>query len=225
MQKAKKRTYQSPARQRQADETRTRIIAAARKQLEQKGYDGMTIEAIAQAAEVAVPTVYANFRSKAGIVAEILDAARFGEAYQQAVREVMAEERPRERLQYAARIARRIYESESSIHDLLRGAGALAPSLAQQAEESECRRYESQRHLIEGLAGAKKLRPGLTVEQARDILWALTSRDLYRLLVRERGWSPSQYEDWLRETMVGTLTGGKGGAKSSVQAESTPHNR
>ena len=222
MQKAKKRTYQSAARQRQADETRTRIIAAARKQLEEKGYAGMTIEAIAQAAEVAVPTVYANFRSKAGIVAEILDAARFGEAYQEAVRDVKAETRPRERLQYAARIARRVYESESSIHDLLRGAATLAPALAQQAEETECRRYESQRHLIEGLAGAKQLRPGLTIEQARDVLWALTSRDLYRLLVKKRGWSPSQYEDWLRETMVATLTREKGGAKSTAEAESPP---
>lgn len=205
MQGPKKRPYQSPVRQRQADETRARIVGAARKLLEQRGYSGMTMEAIAQEAEVAVPTVYANFRSKTGVVAEILDAARFGDDYQQAVREAMAEKRPRVRLQYAARIARRIYESESSVRDLLRGAGAVAPRLGRQDEERECRRYEMQKHLIEGLASAKELRRGLEVGRARDILWSLTSRDLYRMLVRERGWTPYEYEDWLTKTLLETL--------------------
>jgi AcrR family transcriptional regulator len=165
----------------------------------------MTMEAIAQEAEVAVPTVYLNFKSKTGIVAEILDAARFGDNYQQSVKEAMAETRPRERLQYAARIARRIYESESSIRDLLRGAGAVAPALARQDDERECMRYEMQQHLIEGLAAANALRDGLSVQQARDILWSLTSRDLYRMLVRERDWTPQAYEDWLRKTLLETL--------------------
>lgn len=164
------------------------------------------MEAIAQEAEVAVPTVYANFRSKTGVIAEILDAARFGEEYQQAVRDVLAEPRPIERLLLAPRIARRIYDSESSVRDLLRGAGAVAPALARQDEERECRRYEMQGHLIEGLAVAHELRPGLDVQPARDLLWALTSRDLYRMLVRERGWTPQEYEDWLRQTLVEMLT-------------------
>ncbi|HEX4227457.1 MAG TPA: helix-turn-helix domain-containing protein [Bryobacteraceae bacterium] len=205
MSEAKKRIYLSTTRQRQASETRGRIVTAARKLLEEKGYSGMTMEAIAQEAEVAVPTVYANFRSKTGVVAEILDAARFGEEYQQAVREVLAEQRPVERLQYAPRIARRIYESESSVRDLLRGAGALAPALARQDEERECRRYEMQKHLIEGLVAANQLRPGLDVQHARDLLWALTSRDLYRMLVRERGWTPQEYQDWLAKTVAEML--------------------
>jgi AcrR family transcriptional regulator len=207
MSRAKKRAYQSPVRQRQADETRSRIVAAARKLLEQKGYSGMTMEAIAQEAEVAAPTVYANFRSKSGVVAEILDAARFGDDYQQAVRSAMSEKRPRERLLYAPCIARRIYESESSVLDLLRGVGAVAPALARQGEALEHRRYEMQQPLIEGLAEAQELRAGLDVGRARDILWSLTSRDLYRLLVRERGWTPQQYEDWLTKTLLETLVG------------------
>jgi hypothetical protein len=139
----------------------------------------------------------------------MLDAARFGENYQQAVREAMAEKRPLERLKYAPRVARRIYESESSVWDLLRGAGAVAPALARHDEERECTRYEMQQHLIEGLAAGKKLRPGLSVSQARDILWALTSRDLYRMLVRERGWTPQEYEDWLIKMVLESLTAKK----------------
>lgn len=35
------------------------------------------------------------------------------------------------------------------------------------------------------------------MEEATDIHWALSSPEVYRLLVRERGWSPVRYEAWL----------------------------
>jgi AcrR family transcriptional regulator len=81
MKAAKKRPYQSPTRQRQADETRSRIAAAARKLLEEHGYAGMTMEAVAQEAGVAVATVYSVFGSKTRVLSEILDAARFGDSH------------------------------------------------------------------------------------------------------------------------------------------------
>lgn len=203
----KKRAYQSSVREKQAQETCRKIIAAARKLLQQKGYSGMTMEAVAQEAGVAVPTVYANFRSKTGLVEEILEAARFGDEYQNVVRSALAEPRARERLRYAPRIARRIHESENAILDLLRGAGALTPALARQDSQRECHRYESQRKLVEGVAGAKELRRGLSTQRARDILWAFTGRDLYRMLVRERGWTPQEYQDWLEQAVLEMLTG------------------
>ena len=32
-----------------------------------------------------------------------------------------------------------------------------------------------------------------------------TGRDVYRMLVRERGWSPQKYEDWPADTLVHSL--------------------
>lgn len=201
----KKRAYKSPTRQRQADETRARIAAAARKLLEEHGYAGMTIEAVAKKAGVAVATVYAVFGSKTGILSEILDAARFGESYQELVREAMQASEPRERLKFPARIARRIYESEHSVLDLLRGAGAVAPALAKDEADRECTRYDAQEGMIQFLVRSRSLRRGLDPKRARDILWALTSRDLYRMLVRDRGWTAQEYEDWLENTLVESL--------------------
>jgi AcrR family transcriptional regulator len=201
----KKRSYRSPARQRQADETRTRIATAARKLLEEHGYAGMTMEAVAKKAGVAVATVYAVFGSKTGILSEILDAARFDDSYQNLVREAMHTTDPRERIRFPARIARRIYESEHSVLDLLRGAGAVAPALAQSEAERECTRYDAQAGMIQYLVRSRALRRGLDPQRARDILWSLTSRDLYRMLVRDRGWTAQQYEDWLADTLVETL--------------------
>jgi AcrR family transcriptional regulator len=161
--------------------------------------------AVAKKAGVAVATVYAIFGSKTGILSEILDAARFDESYQSLVRQAMHTSDPRERLRFPARIARRIYESEHSVLDLLRGAGTVAPTLAQSESERECTRYDAQAGMIQFLVRSRNLRPGLDPEHARDILWSLTSRDLYRLLVRERRWTAQQYEDWLAGTLVEAL--------------------
>jgi AcrR family transcriptional regulator len=202
-----KRVYASPARQQQADETRRRIASAARRLLEQTGYAGMTIPAVAKAAGVAVPTVYAIFGSKKGIVSELLDAARFGEAYQALLAQVNEVTDPLERLVFPPRFARQIYESEVPVENLLRGAGMLAPELAAVEQERDCQRYDAQEMLIAGLERAKLLRAGLSRDAARAVLWSLTSREMYRMLVRERGWSGDQYETWLRGLIRRELTG------------------
>lgn len=200
-----KRSYKSAIRERQAAETRQQIAAAARRLLASKGYAGTTIDAIALEAGVAAQTVYAVFGSKASILTEIVDEARFNEGYEELVRQALSTSEPRERLRFAARIARRIFDSERPVLDLLRGAGVLAPEISRVEQERESMRYERQAPMIEYLMKKKKLRRGLSQKRAREILWALTSRDLYRMLVRERGWTSQEFEDWLGDTLLQAL--------------------
>jgi AcrR family transcriptional regulator len=199
------RSYQSPARQRQADETKQRIADAAQRLLLAHGYAGMTIDAIAKEAEVAAQTVYAVFRSKRGILAELLDRATMGASHEERVRQVAGTTDPEERLKLVARIARSVFESESAMMDLLRGAGVVAPELAALETERECRRYEAQESNIALLMDAGRLKPGLSREEARGVLWTLTSRDIYRMLTRERSWTPERYEAWLAEMLAAAL--------------------
>src|SRR5260370_8011294 len=81
----KKRPYKSLVRKRQAGDTRRRMVDAARQLLRSAGYDGMTIEAIPQRAEVSAQSGYAIFRSKPAILTELLDQSTFGNAYEEAV--------------------------------------------------------------------------------------------------------------------------------------------
>jgi AcrR family transcriptional regulator len=199
------RSYQSPARQRQADETRRRIAAAARQLLLTHGYAGMTMDAIAREAGVAVPTVYAVFGSKTGILAELLDQARFGPGFMELARQAKATSEPSDRLRLVARITRTIYDSESTMVDLLRGAGAVAPELAAPEKKLECRRYEAQEANISLIIQAGRLRQELDETTARDVLWSLTGRELYRMLVHERGWTSDQYEAWLADLLISAL--------------------
>jgi len=203
--KMKKRPYKSLVRKRQAVDTRRRIIEAARQLLQRAGYDGMTVEAIARRAQVSAQSVYALFKSKAGILTELLDQSTFGDEYEEAVRQAISASDPETRLRLAARIARQIHEPLSAAFDLLRGAGVVAPELAKLEQQRERLRYERQERMIISLRDAKRLRLGLNHQTARDIFWMLTGRDVYRMLVRERRWSPQKYQDWLADTLVRSL--------------------
>src|SRR5438876_366364 len=203
--KIKKRPYKSPVRERQADDTRRRIIEATRKLLQSEGYAGMTIEAIAQRAEVSAQSVYSIFKSKTGILIELLNQATFGADYEDAVRKALSASDPETRLRLAAPIARQIHDAQSATFDLLRGAGVVAPELAKLEQQREALRYERQERMIISLREAGRLKPELDHRTARDIFWMFTGRDVYRMLVRERGWSPQKYQDWLADTLVHAL--------------------
>ena len=216
----KKRPYKSLVRQRQAGDTRQRIVDAARQLLQSAGYDGMTIEAIAQRAEVSAQSVYAVFRSKTGILTELLDQSTFGNEYEEAVRQALSARDPETRLRLAAGIARQIHEPLSAAFDLLRGAGVIAPDLARLEQQREDLRYERQERMIISLRDEGRLREGLNFATARDIFWMLTGREAYRMLVRERRWPPQKYQDWLADTLVDCLlTQPKRPVRSSVRKE------
>ncbi len=202
MDEIKQRAYKSPVRRRQADDTRRRIVEATRLLLESDGYAGMTVEAIARRAEVSAQSVYSIFKSKTGI---LLELSTFADAYDKAVHQVLSASDPETRLRFAATIARHIHEAQSATFDLLRGAGVVAPELAKLERQRESARYERQETLINLLRDAGKLRPDLDRGTACDIFWTFTARDLYRMLVRERGWTPQKYEDWLADTLVNAL--------------------
>ena len=205
MPKIKKRLYKSLVRQRQAGDTRRRIVDATRELLQSQGYAGMTIEAIAEGAEVSAQSVYAIFKSKTGILMELLDQSTFGADYEEAVRQALSASDPESRLRLAAPIARQIHDAQSATFDLLRGSGVVAPELAKLEQERECLRYERQERMIMSLRDAGRLLAELTYSTARDILWMLTGRDVYRMLVRERKWSSQKYQDWLADTLVRSL--------------------
>jgi AcrR family transcriptional regulator len=203
--RTRKRTYKSPVRQRQAGDTRGRIIEAARALLQREGYAGMTIEGIAQRAEVSAQSVYAIFKSKTGILIELLDQSTFDADYDEAVRRALGATDPETRLRLAAPIARQIHDAQSATFDLLRGAGVVAPELAKLEQQREGLRYERQERMIISLRDAGRLQPGLDQAAARDIFWMLTGRDVYRMLVRERSWSSQKYQDWLADSLVRSL--------------------
>jgi AcrR family transcriptional regulator len=197
-----KRPYHSRARQRQAEETRQRILAAARELFESHGYAATTLEAIAEIADVSPKTIAAVFGSKRTLLGEVINPDAFSTRVQQLIEEVGETEDPSRRLSLVAQITRQAYEPLASSLELLRTAGAVAPELADLAQQVEARRRQNQGRLIASLHEQGVLRPGLSFEEATDVLWALTSYDLYRILVVEQRWEPMRYETWLAQLLI-----------------------
>ena len=188
-----------------ADETRARILTCAHALFAAHGIDAVTIAEIARQAGVSASTVYAVFKSKEGILRSLMEQALFGERYQSAQQVLDGVDDPVQAIALTARVARSIYESESRELGPLRNVSGYAPALRTIEEEFEQARYKMQHERVAQLFAAGRARPGLSMAEARRILWMYTSRDVYRMLVVTGGWTLDRYEQWLAQTLLDAL--------------------
>ena len=199
--KTKKRTYNSESRQKQSKKTKGRILASAKMLFEIKGFENVTIEEIAREAHVSAPSIYALFQSKRGVLLGLMDESLPSEQFEELVAEVKREKSPRKCLEITATIARKLYDAEKTQLSLLRGASIVDPIFKGLEIERERRRYLRQKETVETMYKGKAFPHGLTLNKARDILWMFTGRDIYHMLVIERGWSSDEYEKWLADLL------------------------
>ncbi|MBS0652887.1 MAG: TetR/AcrR family transcriptional regulator [Verrucomicrobia bacterium] len=205
MSKIKKRIYRSDARKELAAQTKKRILDGAKRLFQEKGFEDVTIEQLADAAQVSASTIFSLFKSKRGVLKVLMDEALPPDHFESLVRKAVQEKSPEAHLKVSASMARQIYDAERALMDIFRGASVLAPELKLLEEERELRRYKRQEVTIKLMVEENALAKGLTAVQARDILWAFTGRDMYRMFVIDRGWSSDQYEQWLGELLIKTL--------------------
>lgn len=201
----KKRIYNSENRTAQATKTKSRILVAAKKLFHSEGYEFVTIEKLAQAADVSAPTIYSLFQSKRGVLRALMDEALPSEQFEALVEEGNKKESAKERLMTSAKLSRQMYDAERTQMDIFRGASMLSPEFKELEKEREQRRYKRQEEFVKIFEKEKSLAKGLSLSKARDILWAFTGRDMYRMFVIEQGWSSDDYEKWLGQLLVKTL--------------------
>lgn len=203
--KATKRKYHSEIRDGQAAQTKSLVLEAAKRLFLREGFGRVTIKMLAQEADVSMPTVYALFKSKRGVLQALIEAALPPEQFLALVEEAMQEQSAERHLYISAKMARQIYDAEREFLDLMRGASVLSPELQELERERELRRFERQGQSVQRLIELQALAKGLTLQSARDILWVLTGRDMYRMFVVERGWTSAKYERWLADLLVRSL--------------------
>jgi AcrR family transcriptional regulator len=195
---------------------RAAVLDAARVLFLERGYAATTIEAISAASGVPSATVYRLFTSKLRLLqglfnatlpegtvgadgepAPVPDHPRLGV--------LLAEPDPRAQVATFAGIARDILSRGAQVYPILVTAAGSDPQAADLLAAYTRTREQGQGHLSRSLASRRSLRPGLTEQAAADIVHALASPEVYRLLVTGRGWSPGQYEQWLAATLASQL--------------------
>jgi AcrR family transcriptional regulator len=203
-----RRVYDSPRRRDQARATRRAVLDAAEALFIERGYVATTIDSIAAKAIVSAETVFSTFGTKRALLSELMDVSISGgdEALpildQAWVQDMRAESDPRHRLHILAANGRSILERRSALDEVVRGAAAADPEMAKLWERGKAQRFAGQRALLQMALGSTDLREGLGLEAAAEILFAIGSPEVYRLLVADRGWSGSRFEHWYAETLA-----------------------
>ena len=202
----KKRTYRSPRRREQAEETRRKILDAARTLFVARGYGGATMDAIADAAGVSVQTVYAGLGSKRAILMALLDdMAEDADLKGMMTAVTAAAGDPRRQLRERLAFAFRLYEAGADLIGIARTVSGAEPDLEEMWTEGEARRHLNMVSLVRGWEAEGVLKPDLSVKDATDIFWALAGPDVYRLFVTERGWSRKRFAERMASMLEAEL--------------------
>ena len=206
-----RRAYDSSSRRKAAEATRQSIIGAARRVFLEKGYVAATMPAIAQAAGVALDTVYATVGKKPSLFRLLVEMAISGSdravpaEERDYVRAIRAEADAARKLRIYAAALRSIQLRLAPLIRVLQGAAPLDPELNALWQGISERRAKNMRLLANDLAVTGRLRAGLSVARAADIIWSMNSPEFYLLLVEQRGWSPKEFERWLADAWIRLL--------------------
>ena len=203
------RPYVSPLRALAAQETRRAVLAAAQSLFVARGYVGTTVDQIAERAAVSKPTVFASVGSKRSLLRDLCDRSLAGDDPSTVGRlsddEALDEPDPGRSLRLYARNVARRHQRHADLDEVLRTAAGSDAELRDLWRTGEDQRRTEASFIIDALMRKGALKPGLEGKTAADVLWVLTSADIFRRLVRSQGWDTDRYQHWLGDTLCDQL--------------------
>lgn len=203
------RQYNSSRRRAQAALTRQDVVEAAGRLFLAHGYAQTTVSAIAEAAGVSVETVYKAFGGKPGLVRALiskgLEGAGPGPAEQRSDKMQAAESDPRAVIRNWTQLATEVAPRTAPILLLARSAAGNDPEMAHLLAEMDEQRLRRMHGNARTLHERGDLRQGITLEQARDVLWTISSPEFYELLVLRRGWSMDRFAAFQADLLIAAL--------------------
>jgi len=184
------------------------MIRAAIEVFTETGYVGARMGDIADRAGVAVQTVYFTFHTKAELLQACFDFAVLGPERLPPLEQSFFADLSAARSGRAALAAfvhgnTAILERTAAIKEVAESA-PHEPDAAAVVAHSEHLRRMGLAQIIELLADRFGLRPGLTGEDATDLLLVLSSSATY-LGLQRYGWSHEKYVAWLTDTLARQL--------------------
>ena len=206
-----RRHYEGAARQARTRRTRVAVVEAAQSLFVERGYAATTIDAISDRSDTPPTTVYRLFSSKLGILKALLDISISGDDEalpledRPHVRALLSDPDPRNQLAGFAGITSGIMSRTEPVYRILLSAAGSDPDAAALLAEQTRHRQRGQAGIARSLARADALRPKLRERDAADIIHALMSPEVYRLLTGDRGWPAARYEQWLKNILIDQL--------------------
>ncbi|MDJ0925470.1 MAG: TetR/AcrR family transcriptional regulator [Acidimicrobiia bacterium] len=194
-----KRTYHSPRREAQADETRLAIIGAALELFAAKGFQGTTIKQVAEQAGVSEQTIYNVFADKTGLLVGVgLHSMTSGDDGSEAfVADLLAEPDPMERIRMTARFSKEQWtDGALELDRMLFGPDVKDPRLEELAERLLAFKLGLNRAIAEMLFPDSIRRADVSLDEIAAFATTVDSGPSITTL-RRLGWSMDDYEGWI----------------------------
>jgi AcrR family transcriptional regulator len=202
-----KRGYDTTRRRAQADATRQDVLDAAGRRFAAAGYAATTVDELAAEAGISRETIFKTFGSKRAVLQRWVEREVAGPdepvpIQQQAwVRQIREARDRRTQLETAVAAVCRIHDRAVDAIEVMRAAAHADPEIAALWDQARHRRRQDVQAVTGLLAATGPTRPDLSPEEAVDVVYALTSPELYGLLVRQCDWRPERFEQWLVESL------------------------
>lgn len=176
------RPYQLGQRQAANEQTRSRVLHAARELLiESTSFSGFSIEAVARRADVARMTVYHQFGSKIGLLEALCDSlAVMGEMEQLASAFRCPD--PVRGLDEYIRIFGHFWEADRFVTRRLRGLATLDPDFEQVIRARDERRWKGLRVLVQRIMKEHDHSDPEILDERIRMLFALLSFEYFEAL-------------------------------------------
>jgi AcrR family transcriptional regulator len=193
------------------------VVEAARRLFVELGYPGTTMAEIADESGVPPATIYRLFGCKRGVLKDVLDVAFGGDdeaiefQHRPEVQDAFAADEAGAMLDRFARLARGLMHRAGGLQHVLATSAAVDEEAAEMLETTRRQRHQGQSRIVRDLARRRALRPGLSQSVAADIIYAVMSPEVYRMLTVERGWTEDDYEAWLARTLRTQMLDAAGG--------------
>ncbi|HZT67109.1 MAG TPA: helix-turn-helix domain-containing protein [Acidimicrobiales bacterium] len=191
--------------------TRTQVLNAATDLFLSQGYVATTMGDIAAAAGVAVQTLYLRFGSKAQLLKECFDVAVVGDdqpiplAERTWVEQLKQEPRLNESLKLLVRNSQAILERAVPLYTSIEQAAA-DPEVAELLIEVKRQKLEMVGVFASMLLSKTGYNRRVSLPEATDLLYAIGSEELYRLLCIERGWSGDRWKQFVLGSLSDLLS-------------------
>ncbi|HEU4641175.1 MAG TPA: helix-turn-helix domain-containing protein [Gemmatimonadaceae bacterium] len=164
------RPYRMGVRQAAAEETRARIVAAARAMLAAPGGIGaFTVDAVAKEAGVARMTVYYQFGSKTGLIEAVFDSLAIVRTGVPRLVAALALPEPADTLAEFVRTFAAVWQEDRLVIRRLQGLAALDPEFSRVWHAREGRRREGMREIATRVAAGRGRGRGRTRPRALDV--------------------------------------------------------
>lgn len=182
------RPYQLGRRETAVQETRQRVIDAARAMIVEEGFHRTSLEDIARRADVSRATVYYQFTNKRGLLEAVIDETMSLADGRSVVASYQLED-PSAAAVSLLREVTRFWKAQFPIFQKVLGLSAVDPDVRDIVLGRVGAREPIMWGLVRRLESAGKIRAGFTANDAFDTLWLFTSFPPFEVLYEVRGLS------------------------------------